>query len=645
MGTRGTAMRQPAERTGAEALRASCRNILSNIAGVYVFLMLTAFPVFATDMYFEILDDKFYFFWIGTAVAAGACLLTALICAFVDWREFDSEGIKAFFGAFRPGELKKHLMLPDYFMLLFMAVSILSTICSEWRYEAFWGNMGRYQGLFLWLWYAVAYVLVTRFFRFRRIYLDAYLLIGLFVAGWGVMDYFGLDPFGWQSAIPEYDKAIIFSSSIGNVNTLTAVVGLYLSVACVLFCCEQEHVWETDVCGAASDEYRKNRDTGNAAHSAEKAQHDGRSNAARQRTGQTGKRSAFQGTHVLHLCFYYIAVVICFMAMIAGQSDNALLAVAALLCFLPFFAWRSRQGVLRYLFIVAALFGAMLLIGALSAANVGLIIPEWSWGVLLLLSNQHRALVLCGFAGAVLLSALFAAVCWLSYRRSGAKQGADTFGAYMEQRIAVWPRLVWLLLGVLALIGLIWLFYDANHGGHPEWYAPLSNLFYFNADWGTHRGFNWNLLMKHFQEFPFWKKLIGAGPETYGIFTGKFDYYIMMDTYGETYDSPHNEFLQYLFSTGVLGFIGYYGTVVTACVQMFGGKCSLLAKKCCAHGVGSAAMTAAAGALAFGVITYTVQSFINISAPIVVPTVILFLAMGIAVSKGNNTDGFAGSEG
>lgn len=572
--------------TGAEALKNTCRNLVSSITGIYVFLMLTAFPLFVTDKYFEILDDKFYLFWVGTAVAAGASLAAAIACAFIDCREFGGENVKAFFGMFRPSEIRKHLLLPDYFMLLFMLVSILSTIFSEWQYEAFWGNMGRLQGLFMWIWYAAAYVLVTRFFQFRRYHMDAYLLIGVVVAVWGVMDYFGLDPLGWQAAIPEYNSAIIFSSSIGNVNTLTAVVGLYLSAASVMFVCESTQT-------------------------------------------QKGK---------IRLCFYYFAVLCCFACMIAGQSDNAVLAAAALLCFLPFFAWRTRNGILRYLLIVLALFAACCFIGTATAVYDGKIIPEWAWGVLLHFSNGYRATAYTAFAAVLLLAVAFFGMCRAVQLR---KKDMQTFSSYMEQPISAAPRLVWLSLGILGFVVLTWLFYDANHGGHPQWYAPLSNLFYFNADWGTHRGFNWSLLMGHFKEFPLWKKLIGAGPETYGIFTGKYDYYIMMDAYGETYDSPHNEFLQYLFSTGILGFIGYYGAVVSGCLQMFGVRFDNWKNRKAngiAQGTSKSVQTCAAAAFGFGVITYTVQSFINISAPIVVPTVLLFLAMGIAVSKGNQTD-------
>lgn len=127
--------------------------------------------------------------------------------------------------------------------------------------------------------------------------------------------------------------------------------------------------------------------------------------------------------------------------------------------------------------------------------------------------------------------------------------------------------------------------------------------------------------MRHFQEFPLWKKLIGDGPETYGIVTRVYDYTEMINMYGEVYDSPHNEFLQYLFSTGILGFIGYYGFIAANCIRALGIKRK---PKLCLTGD----VCAAAGV--FAAVTYAVSSFINISVPIVVPLMLLFLFMGNA---------------
>lgn len=582
-----------------------CGDIISGVVAVYVFVMLTAFPLFATDMYFNILVDRYYFFWIGTAVMTGISAAAALVCLFVDWKENQLQNFRVLCSRRR---LRSSLRAADCFLLAFLLVALLSTLCSDWLYEAFWGNMGRFQGFFLWIWYAAAYFMVTRFFRFHRIYLDIALAVGLYMAVWGIQDYLGFDPHGWLVEVDSSQKAM-FTSSIGNINTYTAVIGLYMAISAVLFVGE-------------------------------------------------GRKEAAQGTFSKYLpalrsCYYAVCVVVFFMAMIAGQSDNAVLGIAVVLCFLPFYAWKDRRGFVRYFLVAAGFFGAMVLVQALTLQFEPELSGFWS-GTLLGLSEKTVNAKL--MAGCLLLAAAAWAVCLAlnGHGRKGQAEMAASAGrsrkaglaasagrsgkitgetrrplslvyeAALSKPLPTYFRLIWLAIGALALAVLIWLFWDANHGGHPEWYAPYSNIFYFNYDWGTHRGHNWSILMRHFQEFPIWKKLIGTGPETYGIVTRIYDYSEMSKLYGEIYDSPHNEFLQYLFTTGILGFVSYYGFIAANCLRALnirrlplnvqtGGAC------------GTAAVYAAAA--------YVAQSFINISVPIVVPLMLMFLFIGTTAER------------
>ena len=564
-----------------------CFSITEGIVSVYVFLMLTVFPLFATDMYYNILVDKYYFFWMTTAAAAGLCAVVWLIGAFIDKREFRGKQSDGSSGArLSAGTLWKRIrgaaMPCDWFLLAFLAVALLSSALSEWQYEAFWGNMGRYQGSFFWIWCAVSYFMVTRFFRVKRWYLDAFLLVGIYIAIWGLQDFMGLDPHGWLSDI-DASQINMFTSSIGNINTYTAVIILYLSAACVLFV---------------------SAETGKI---------------TQRKTGRLENRKKAEMLLLwIRFLFYAVCVFLFFMAMIAGQSDNAVLGIAVILCFLPFYAWRSRKGFVRYWFVAAAFFGAMAAVRQLAQVSPNPYIGFWS-GILLGLCGKE-------WIGTLALAALGTAlVIWALCAAIGAKAKKEA----AEKKCMKAFRLIWLALGIIALFILIWLFWDANHGGHPDWYAPYAQVFYFNGDWGTHRGYNWSILIRHFSEFPLWKKLIGSGPETYGIVTRIYDYTAMVAAYGEIYDSPHNEFLQYLFTTGILGFVAYYGFVITGSLKALGlsfrKKDKVERRSSAKNPIGAAAVFAAAG--------YTAMSFINISVPIVVPLMLLCLFIGIASEK------------
>lgn len=619
---------------GAESLRTTAKDIFSSVVGAYVLITLCVFPVFTTDMYFNILVDKYYFYLVSTIGATAILLVLTAVFAFIDSKEYSGENIRRITSGMKPRSLIKSLSVPDICVLIFFLVSGLSTICSEWLYEAFWGNMGRYSGFFLWIWYVVMYFLVTRFFRFKKIYLDAFILVGLYVCIWGIQDYFQLDPHGFLENVEAVDKDI-FTSSIGNINTYTAWVAIYMAVSSTLFIVEGNGLFAgfKNVREMYGETHRGSGRvlTGGSISDGRSSERNSLKNIFCIRT-----RLIFSDIRML---FYLISTCIFFTALIMGQSDNSVLSIAALLCFLPFLAWKNRDGFIRYIIVLAAFAGSMWFAGAVSTKYADMVLPPDNGSMLISMSYKpfwkDICLGLCGFAIALII--IMAVV---SVRRNVANTSTEknhngktgtaenhresSSGLYLcnyrntvNKPLPNIIRFIWLALGIIAAGVIIWLFWDANHGGHPEWYAPYSNIMYFNINWGTHRGHNWGILMRHFSEFPLWKKLIGSGPETYGIVTRVFDYYEMKDTFGEIYDSAHNEYLQYLFTTGIIGLVSYLGWLSSGVFNIFTKVKHLPWAKACA----------------FAVIAYGFQAFVNITVPIVVPVFLLMLAMGLAALR------------
>ena len=596
------------------------KNIIGKLTEAYVVFFVVAFPLFVHDKYFDILNDKFYLFWMSCAILAGVSIVAAIIMLPGELGgqrrtgKAAAKGAKGRKGAdgddqkrTAPGfgmRLKaffQRLSLPDRFFLLFMIVSIVSTVCSEYPYEAFWGHYGRYQGLFLWFFYAALYVLISRFYRARQWHMDLFLVVGAAMSIWACLDYLGFDILGWRGAIGDPMFRYDFSSGIGNVNSLTAMISLYMSVSAVLF---------TD---QAMGDLR-------------------------------GKcRKALYG-----ISFFLSAT-----ALIMSASDNGALAAAALLYVLPFYCWKKRSGINIYLLTAALFFLSMYATGmateavnALNSENAaaggsfGLdIMPQHKWGILLMLSNGQKDLM-----GQIFVVILFITMFkyFLDYSGWQKKRkevlGDYGFEAYMEEPAGRSGRILWGAVGVAAIVGIAWMFYDANTGGHPELYQPYSKFFIFNDYWGTNRGFNWKILIGYFAGFPLIRKLIGAGPETYGVYTGVRDYYHMIETTNETYDSPHNEFLQYLFSTGIISFIGYYGTVATAVWGGIFGKGNAVRPGQAGQTEQSVSRrnrpraTTISAAAAFAVLSYTAASLVNISAPTVTPMMILLLSICVGES-------------
>ena len=88
-------------------------------------------------------------------------------------------------------------------------------------------------------------------------------------------------------------------------------------------------------------------------------------------------------------------------------------------------------------------------------------------------------------------------------------------------------------------------------------------IFSFEDSWGNYRGFVWRRLMEAYRDFSVPQRLFGYGNESVkAIMTDRY-YDDMMNTVGVIYDNAHNEYLQYLITTGIFGAVSYVGLLVT----------------------------------------------------------------------------------
>lgn len=570
---------------------------LNKTVTAYTLLMLIVFPLFMVHSYYDIQTVKMYLYQISTLVCAA---LTILIAAVYIVRDKDIR--TAFISGLKPCNIRKSIKLTDIFAVFFLIAILISTFSSEWVYEAFWGNMARFQGGYMMMLFVLSYFMVSRYYVPRRWHFDLMLLAGIIQCGWAVIDYFGMSPVG-------FDQSTGFSSTIGNIDVLTAMEVMFVGVASVLY------ISETD----------------------------------RDRTAN------------LRSVYYLIAALICFMGLECGRTANLLLSAGFLICFMPFYAFGKARSTLRYIDVLMAYLIAMLIIAWLVAKFPDNACPERYMGELDKFANTHPKQL----AEALLALALVRAVLSFILRKFTARRSSMNIGAAdstvmqmsaelntavfnehddaavtaeqagqtqditetincetaaldaSERRMARALRIVWALLGAAALCLVIYIFYDANTGGHPERYAEYSKLLIFNDAWGSSRGFIWKLAMKYYEEFTLFKKLFGSGPETFAIYVIRYDLKGIVEVRNLFYDSIHNEWFQHLFECGIMGCIGFYGLAVSAVTK----------------GLKAGRFTAA---LSFAVIAYLVQSFVNISVPILLPFVIICMS----AAAGHNTYGY-----
>ncbi len=515
------------------------KSTLNKIVTLYTLLMLVVFPLFMVHTYYDIQTVKMYFYQLTTLACAGVSMLVAVVYLIRDKaiRRAAAEGLKL-------KNIRKALRTGDVFALIFLLAVVISTFSSEWVYEAFWGNMARFQGGYMLSLFVISYFLITRYYKPHRLHPDIVLLSGTILCAWAILDYFSLSPIG-------FGYETLFSSTIGNIDVLTSIEVMYVGIAAIMYIAERG---------------------------------DDRNSRIRR-------------------IYYLLASLICFMGLECGRTANLLLSLSFLICFIPFYAFGTARGTLRYIDLLIVYMLGLIIIAALVKAYPNYACAPYLMGELDGFANTHQKLIAEAFAAFILIRLAV----WLALKN---KLNAEAFS------LARMLRIVWAALGVAAFCVLVYIFYDANTGGHPERYAAVSNLVIFDRSWGTDRGYVWELAVKYFRDFPLIKKIIGSGPETFAIFVTKYDLNATLRIFDVSYDSIHNEWLQHLFECGIVGCIGFYGMAAASCIR----------------GLKAGGWTAA---LSFAIMAYFVQSFVNISVPIVLPFVIICMS----VAAGQNALG------
>ena len=127
-------------------------------------------------------------------------LICVLIMICIDLKSYDGMHTQEFLTRLHPRNWKKNFRIADAAVLLFWVLAGISTLLSDFVYEAFWGNEGRYSGFYLISLYVILYFLVSRFWKIRGGYLELFLLSGIIMGLLGIGDYFQLDPLNFRTA-------------------------------------------------------------------------------------------------------------------------------------------------------------------------------------------------------------------------------------------------------------------------------------------------------------------------------------------------------------------------------------------------------------------------------------------------------------
>lgn len=280
---------------------ATCASVISGTISVFLLILVTIFPLIYHNSYFDILETKYQCYYLTIIGMLVVSLALGFIMLLVDAKEFQGSHRKALLEKLAPKNWKTTFNVTDAAVLIFWLVSLISTLQSEYLFESFWGNEGRYTGLFLTTLYVASYFLVSRCWKLKGWVLELFLISGMVMCVIGITDYFQMDVLDFRGAIKP-EQSAIFTSTVGNINTYTAYVALVMGLSAAMFATEKNTV---------------------------------------------------------RAVWYYICMVIAFFAIIMGCSDNAYLALGALFAFLPFILFKTWTGIWRYLVIAASFFTAI----------------------------------------------------------------------------------------------------------------------------------------------------------------------------------------------------------------------------------------------------------------------------------------------
>lgn len=262
------------------------------LATIFTALLLTVYPLYYHNYYFDILVAKYKLFYMAAIAVSIILFLFFLTNAVL--KKHRKTNVFDNGGGYDPWLAK--LDIADISVIVFWIIALISTIQSDFKYESFWGNEGRFNGLFLITIYVLTYFIVSRGVNYSKWLIELFLIASMLVCLLGITDYLKMDILNFKKHI-DPNQYNMFMSTIGNLNTYTAYVAMVMGISATLF---------------------------------------------------------MSAKSPLKALRYFMYMTIAFFAIIMGLSDNAYLAAGALFAFAPLWFFKDRLGVKRYLVVLTS---------------------------------------------------------------------------------------------------------------------------------------------------------------------------------------------------------------------------------------------------------------------------------------------------
>lgn len=532
-------------------------NASNVIVGLWVMAMFTIFPLIYNDFYFDILQTKYY-----TVLTLSIIMILALIviCGFAGGFKnfFDNLNKKGFVVWF-----KEEFSIWDICIMVFWLMSALSTaFAGRFIMESITGDKGRYSGLLLISIYVILYFTVSRMFSFGKVYFTVFLAVSIPVCLFGYTDYFNMDILGFKEKISP-EQWPIFTSTIGNINTYTAVLAFYIAIAGTLF------------------------------------------------ITTPFKSDNGRGESIGKIVFYYVIMLMNFIALAMGTSDNGYLTLAAFFGLVPFVAFRTMEGVRRFLLTIFTYLLGIKIIQLINISYAGKVLGIS--GLYDFISDfKYLDLVIVALAIVVIIMYV------LEYKKKEKRRDNEALLRSL--------RYIWLAILVIVFAAIVFMGMKINSDvtAAKEKYGALADYFVFNDSWGTFRGYIWRAAVEEYMKFPLLHKIFGSGPDTFGLYIGLLRNEEMTSVTGQFFDATHNEYIQFLFTLGPIATIAYIFALILPSVEALRTRLFYLRDN---------TMLPYLYACAIAVICYATQAVVNLNLPVVTPFLWIFLSIMVAILR------------
>ena len=532
-------------------------NASNVIVGLWVMAMFTIFPLIYNDFYFDILQTKYY-----TVLTLSIIMILALIviCGFAGGFKnfFDNLNKKGFAVWF-----KEEFSIWDICIMVFWLMSALSTaFAGRFVMESITGDKGRYSGLLLISIYVIIYFTVSRMFSFSKVYFTVFLAVSIPVCLFGYTDYFNMDILGFKEKISP-EQWPIFTSTIGNINTYTAVLAFYIAIAGTLF------------------------------------------------ITTPFKSDNGRGESIGKISFYYVIMFMNFIALTMGTSDNGYLTLAAFFGLVPFVAFRTMEGVRRF---VLTIFTYLLGIKIIQLINISYAGKVLGISGLYDFISDFKYLDLVIVALAIVVIIMYV----LEYRKKEKRRDNE---ALLRSLRYIWLAILVIIFAAIVFMGMK---INSDVTAAKEKYGALADYFVFNDSWGTFRGYIWRAAVEEYMKFPLLHKIFGSGPDTFGLYIGLLRNEEMTSVTGQFFDATHNEYIQFLFTLGPIATIAYILALILPSVEALRTRLFYLRDN---------TMLPYLYACAIAVICYATQAVVNLNLPVVTPFLWIFLSIMVAILR------------